>query len=193
MNYKTCIFWECPSNSKTNPMMGFADFVSPDFDMERAQEWVEIVNRYDFTIEDISENTFICEKHFPRDFLNMDYRTNPILTPFLDARFLVPKIELTEEDAYNQVEGIKTEENDDFHQLEGIKERKRKLHKTADHDHPYSPDLLIKEAKYTYCRPNTSRTVVHVPVLFGFNELDHSAAIDSKYCLLLISLFTMKM
>ena len=62
--------------------MGFVRFVSPEFDPERAKLWVKKVAREDFTVEDIDRFKFICDRHFPSETLDYDYRTNLKLTPY---------------------------------------------------------------------------------------------------------------
>ena len=88
MPSKVCVFKKCKSDSRRHPWIKWATFVSPKkFDnVERAKKWLQLVGRPDYTIERLksgSINTFICEDHFPeKDHENLDWKTNPNLTPF---------------------------------------------------------------------------------------------------------------
>ena len=82
--YKSCVFSSCRSSSKKDKSIVFAKFVSPFCDLKRAEKWVELVGRSDFTVGKITRNIFVCERHFPRSTLDYDYQTNPALEPFKD-------------------------------------------------------------------------------------------------------------
>ena len=87
---KICVFKKCKSDQRRHPWIKWATFVSPLKlqNVERAKKWLQLVGRPDYTIERLklprqSTNTFICEDHFPEeDHDNLDWKTNPNLTPF---------------------------------------------------------------------------------------------------------------
>ena len=103
MPSKVCVFKKCKSDSRRHPWIKWAAFVSPKVsrNLERAEKWIKLLGRPDFTIERINKDTFICEDHFPEaDHENLDWKRNPNLTPFAHNYDL---------DAYNSefVEGVK--------------------------------------------------------------------------------------
>ena len=77
---KSCVFEDC-HNSTKNTELKFVSFVKPSFDLERAKLWVKLVGRIDFEVETISQNTFVCQNHFPPDCTDFKYWTNLNLTP----------------------------------------------------------------------------------------------------------------
>ena len=81
---KHCVFSDCKSDSRFHPWLKFAAFVKPTKpeNIERAKRWIHLLEREDFCIEKINKDTYICEKHFPEEKKNLDWKTNPNLTPF---------------------------------------------------------------------------------------------------------------
>ena len=86
---KTCVYSSCKSDSRKEPLIGWANFVKPSADRKRAELWVSLVNRSDFTVEDITKYKFICVKHFDPSEIDLDYRYNSGLTPFPEGSALV--------------------------------------------------------------------------------------------------------
>ena len=88
MPTRICVFKKCKSDQRRHPWIKWATFVSPVKiqNVERAKKWLQLVGRPDYTIERLklkSTNTFICEDHFPEEqHGNLDWKTNPNLTPF---------------------------------------------------------------------------------------------------------------
>lgn len=85
MPVKKCLYASCGADSRKMKDLGFARFVDPSTDRNRAQLWVEKLSRPDFTVENISRYSVLCEKHFPDDTLDFDYRTNLELTPLKEG------------------------------------------------------------------------------------------------------------
>jgi len=85
MPTKHCVFGDCKSDSRFHPWLKWAAFVKPTKpkNIDRAKRWIYLLKREDFSsIDKISGNTYICEKHFPEeDHENLDWRTNHNLEP----------------------------------------------------------------------------------------------------------------
>ena len=90
--------------------MGFVRFVHPDFDRKRAKLWIEKVSREDFTVEMIDRFKFICDRHFPSETLDYDYRTNVELTPYEEGTPLSKVKVIANYRNYKYAEKIKTYE-----------------------------------------------------------------------------------
>ena len=107
---KTCVYKSCPSSSRNDKDMGFVRFVSPEFDYERAKLWIEKVSRPDFTLEKIDRVKFICERHFPSETLDYDFRSNLDLTPYEEGTPLGKVMVLSNYQNYKYEKTIKTYE-----------------------------------------------------------------------------------
>ena len=65
---KVCAFASCRSTSRKDTEMaemGFARFVPPEFDLERAALWVRKLCRPEFGIRNITRFTYVKVKYFP--------------------------------------------------------------------------------------------------------------------------------
>ena len=60
-----CVHGTCKSDSRKNPNIRFFPFPKPITFLERATRWVELICRPGYTIDHITNNTYICELHFP--------------------------------------------------------------------------------------------------------------------------------
>ena len=83
MPNKHCVFSDCRSDSRYYPNLKWASFVKPTktYNVKRAIRWVHLVGRSDFTISNITKDTWICEKHFPPGVV-LDWSKNVELEPF---------------------------------------------------------------------------------------------------------------
>ena len=83
MPNKHCIYSNCLNNSRINPDLKWASFVKPTkpYNVKRAIRWVHLLGRSDFTISNITKDTFICENHFPPGVV-LDWSKNVELEPF---------------------------------------------------------------------------------------------------------------
>ena len=64
---KTCASGLCHNNNKKHPDKGFALFVQPKgrgADFERAKIWVQLLGRVNFTVENVTRQTYVCSDHF---------------------------------------------------------------------------------------------------------------------------------
>ena len=78
----------CRSTSRKDSEMGFARFVPPEFDLERAALWIRKLCRPEFGIGNITRFTYVCQRHFHPDTYDYDYRSNLELTPFEEGTVL---------------------------------------------------------------------------------------------------------
>ena len=64
---KRCLYLDCNSDSRFHPWLKWAAFVKPTKtkNIERAKRWVYLLKRSVFKLENITEDSYICEKHFP--------------------------------------------------------------------------------------------------------------------------------
>ena len=60
-----CIHGTCNSYTRKNPNIRFVPFPKPTKSRERAEKWVKLMCKPNFTIDQITNNTYICELHFP--------------------------------------------------------------------------------------------------------------------------------
>ena len=73
---KTCASGLCHNNNNKNPEKVFALFVQPKgrgADLERAKIWVQLLGRGNFTVENVTRQTYVCSDHFD-DNVVLDYR-----------------------------------------------------------------------------------------------------------------------
>ena len=61
--------------------MTFMPFPKPNKYPHIAKRWVHLCARSNFTIKNITRNTYICSKHFP-DGSVLNVKANPTLEPF---------------------------------------------------------------------------------------------------------------
>ena len=76
-----CSHGLCKSNIRNNPNLKFARFPKLTIDRRRAEEWAIRMCRTDFTVNSITQNTVVCELHFPLN-ANLNYRENEHLVPY---------------------------------------------------------------------------------------------------------------
>ena len=76
-----CSHGLCKSNIRNNPNLKFARFPKLTIDRARAEEWAIRMCRTNFTVNDITQNTVVCELHFPLN-ANLNYRENEHLVPY---------------------------------------------------------------------------------------------------------------
>ena len=97
----TCSMGLCKNNKRKNPTLRFIPFVKPFgrfANEERAKRWVHLCGRKDFTVDQITQNSYICAHHFPNYENKKDF--NPILNKELEPYNLFsskthPKFEKT--------------------------------------------------------------------------------------------------
>ena len=73
---KTCSSGLCHNNNKKHPDKEFALFVQPqgrEADLERAKIWVQLLRRGNFTVENVTRQTYVCSDHFDENVV-LDYR-----------------------------------------------------------------------------------------------------------------------
>jgi hypothetical protein len=78
---KYCFFAKCNSDARKHPWLKFAAMPNPRKERERAEIWLKKSCRSDLTLNTITLNSYVCEKHFAEsteDFL----WTNRKLEPF---------------------------------------------------------------------------------------------------------------
>ena len=78
---KSCSFKSCKKNSRNSPHYMFVGFVKPSTDKARAEHWLSILDRDDWTTDNITKSTYICQDHFPENLFSYDWRVNEILEP----------------------------------------------------------------------------------------------------------------
>ena len=76
-----CAHGNCESSIRKNPNLKFARFPKVTIDLERAKRWAELMCRQNFAVKDITQNTVVCELHFPIN-ANLNYRENEDLVPY---------------------------------------------------------------------------------------------------------------
>ena len=81
MTRKYCAFGLCKSNSYKSPELRFANFPKVSVAPQRAIEWAILMKRTDFTVNNITRNTFVCELHFDEN-VDLNYQTNTNLRPY---------------------------------------------------------------------------------------------------------------
>ena len=75
MSNKHCAHGKCKSDSRYHPDKKFAKFPQPagrNPDIKRCKQWIILIGRQNFTIENINKNTWVCEDHFEKG-VNLDY------------------------------------------------------------------------------------------------------------------------
>ena len=100
---------QCATSWK-NPDFRFAHFVQPKSDAKRAKQWVYLVGRTDFGIEDIKYSSIICERHFPPGS-NLNWRRNELLEPFL-ASMKMETVEPADRELNEVANVIEPEQNE---------------------------------------------------------------------------------
>jgi hypothetical protein len=87
---KHCCWGKCPSDSrKSDPEVVFMAFPKPKTFPNEAKRWAHLCGRgQDFTVSNITKNTYISSIHFPPG-AEFDLKTNRLLEPF-NARKPVP-------------------------------------------------------------------------------------------------------
>jgi hypothetical protein len=114
MPNKHCIFGSCLSDSRRQPNIRFVRFVKPLRNPERAARWVHLCGRSDFGVEDITQNTHICEKHFAPDVI-LNAKENPDLEPYPASASKIsrPRKPRTHQDAYEEEDAESENDADD--------------------------------------------------------------------------------
>ena len=143
MPTKTCVFASCHSDSRADKTLKFARFVKESVDKRRAEEWVSLVARDNFSLKSITQYTFVCEKHFQLNTVDFDYRTNKDLTPFREGTALP-------------------------HYLKKNQQKKtKKFHVLDEHDY-YSNDFVNKVTKslQSYEKRDKPKTST-IPIFMG--------------------------
>ena len=82
---KTCVYRDCKSDSRSHPWLIWSNFIKPTLakNKKRAERWVQLVGRDDFTVDNITQDTYICEKHFSEeDHESLNWKRNLKLDPF---------------------------------------------------------------------------------------------------------------
>lgn len=85
MTNKFCVWFGCNSSSRPKKNGQFfngkwVNFVKPSVDKQRANQWVKIMKRADFGLNNIKKHTYLCDKHFPPN-VNLRWWENTTLTP----------------------------------------------------------------------------------------------------------------
>ena len=70
-----------PSLIKKSWTVTIVRFPKVTIDSERAKRWAELMCRQNFAVKDITQNTVVCELHFPIN-ANLNYRENEDLVPY---------------------------------------------------------------------------------------------------------------
>jgi hypothetical protein len=78
---KHCCFGVCSSNSKRHPDVNFIPFIKPTINLKRAERWVHLCGRADFSVDKITRDTYICHLHFSVG-QDLNTHTNPLLEPY---------------------------------------------------------------------------------------------------------------
>ena len=76
MSNKHCAHGTCNSDTRYHPDKKFAKFPQPagrNPDIKRCKQWIILIRRQNFTIENINKNTWVCEDHFEKG-VNLDYK-----------------------------------------------------------------------------------------------------------------------
>ena len=81
MTNKYCASGLCKSSSYKFPNLRFATFPKVSVNPQRAQQWVVLMKRMNFTVANITKNSFVCELHFDEN-VDLNYKTNKDLTPY---------------------------------------------------------------------------------------------------------------
>ena len=78
-----CCWGKCHSNSsRTSADIRFLPFPKPWIDLDRAKRWLHLCGREDFTLDNITKNTYICSLHFNvAGELSLDWKVNKSLEP----------------------------------------------------------------------------------------------------------------
>ena len=77
---KSCAWGVCPNTDNKNPTLRFIPFVKPNGrfgDRPRAAHWVYLCGRKNFTLDNITQHSYICAHHFPN--YEKKSQLNPIL------------------------------------------------------------------------------------------------------------------
>ena len=78
---RTCSWGICLNTDRKNPNLRFVPFVKPYgrfAEPRRAARWVKLCGRKNFTVENITKNSYICAQHFP------NYEHKNQFTPILN-------------------------------------------------------------------------------------------------------------
>lgn len=75
-----CSYGLCNSSSEKEPHLKFVPFPKPTKNLKAAKTWLQLIGRDKFGIQDITRNTYVCEKHFALDAV-LDLKRNPDLKP----------------------------------------------------------------------------------------------------------------
>ena len=79
---KHCCHGVCNSDSRYEEnIVVFIPFPKPSVDGKKAERWVYLCGRENFTLDSIQKWTYICSKHFSDGEL-LDWRKNPSLEPY---------------------------------------------------------------------------------------------------------------
>merc|ERR1712203_321902 len=75
---RSCKWGNCNNSDHKSPTLRFIPFAKPfgkHADVKRAQKWVDLCARKDFSVKSINNDSYICAHHFP------NYETKEELTP----------------------------------------------------------------------------------------------------------------
>ena len=75
---RSCKWGNCNNSDHKSPTLRFIPFAKPfgkHADLKRAQKWVDLCARKDFSVKSINNDSYICAHHFP------NYETKEELTP----------------------------------------------------------------------------------------------------------------
>ena len=97
MPNKNCVFKSCRSDSRMDPTLKFARFPKQSINKKLAEEWVSRVGRDDFDLNSITHYSWVCQKHFPLDTEEFDYRYNGKLVPYREGVALPHYLKKNEE------------------------------------------------------------------------------------------------
>ena len=81
---KRCLYEDCKSDTRFHPWLKWAGFVKPTKpkNIERAKRWIYLLQKSAFKLENITVDSYICEKHFPqKHHENLDWKKNLELEP----------------------------------------------------------------------------------------------------------------
>ena len=138
MPNKSCLFLGCRSDSRKHPDLKWVRFCKPSFDANRAKLWIQKLNRSDFTLQKITQYSFICEKHFPNG-ADLNYRTNLTLTPAAygeDRNYVLPvaihPLELDSLDSSYVITGKSGDDHSYAYPLDRCKATLEEFYKATD-------------------------------------------------------------
>ena len=162
MPNKSCLFLGCRSDSRKHPDLKWVRFCKPSFDANRAKLWIQKLNRSDFTLQKITQYSFICEKHFPNG-ADLNYRTNLTLTPAAygeDRNYVLPvaihPLELDSLDSSYEIMGKSGDDHSYAYPLDRCKAALEEFYKAKNIPngvYQYKGLTIRKTLKTEFCDP----------------------------------------